>query len=265
MMIELFGTPASGKTTFARALTVRLRELGCTVEQKLSVRPIERDPVADPGKGDGRGFRNILIRRASRPFSEILTIARHPFVNARDVITAVTLLRLLPPSNIVSSIKISQYTSRLSHSWYQLACPTKIALFDQAFVQAICSLAMLAGIDDACVIAKALDYAPKSDVLIRLDAPLALVESRLNERRRRQSAVELMFEPDLKTSLSSISIIECLHAVLLTRGRLVLRASSLNEESLNKSVNWIAETVAAMFKAEHAEHKGTPSCARMDS
>lgn len=257
-MIELFGTPASGKTTFARALTVRLRELGCTVEQKLSMRPIERDSVASSGNGDDKGFRNILIRRASRPFSEIMTIARHPFVNARDIITTVNLLRLLPPSNIVSSIKISQYTSRLSHSWHQLACPTKITLFDQAFVQAICSLAMLAGIDDAGLIAKALDYAPKSDVLIRLDAPLALVESRLNERRRRQSAIELIFEPDLKTSLSSISVIECLHAMLLSRGRLVLSASSIDDDSLNKSVNWIAEKVAAMFKAEHEE---TPPCA----
>ena len=250
MMIELFGTPASGKTTFARALTARLRELGYMVEQRLSARPTERDSASNPFEGDDERHKNILFRRASRPLAEILTIARHPFVNARDIMMAVNLLRVLPPSNIISSIKISQYTSRLSHSWYQLACPTKIALFDQAFVQVMCSLALLAHVDDARLIAKALDFAPKSDVLIRLDAPLALVEARLKERRRLQSAVELMFEPDLKTSLSSISMIERLHTLLLSRGRLVLRASSVDDCSLNKSVNQIAEQIAAMFEAE---------------
>lgn len=250
MMIELFGTPASGKTTFARALTARLRELGYIVEQRLSARPTERDSVSNPFEGDDERHKNILLRRASRPLAEILTIARHPFVNARDIMMAVNLLRVLPPSNIISSIKISQYTSRLSHSWYQLACPTKIALFDQAFVQVMCSLALLAHVDDARLIAKALDFAPKSDVLIRLDAPLALVEARLKERRRLQSAVELMFEPDLKTSLSSISMIERLHTLLLSRGRLVLRASSVDDCSLNKGVNQIAEQVAAIFEVE---------------
>ena len=257
MMIELFGTPASGKTTFARALTTRLREHGYPVQQKLSARPTERDSVPSPFKGVDERYKNILIRRASRPLTEILTIARHPFVNAPDIMMAVNLLRALPPSNIISSIKISQYTSRLSHAWYQLGCPTKIALFDQAFVQVICSLALLAHVDDARLVARALDYAPKSDVLIRLDAPLELVEARLKERRRLQSAIELIFEPDLKTSLSSISMIECLHAMLLSRGRFVLRASSVDEPSLNKSVNQIAKQIAAMFEAEQQE--GAPS------
>lgn len=248
MMVELFGPPGSGKTTFARALTVQLQEWGFAVEQKLSARPSERD--ARPFNGADRRCKHILIRRASRPLAEILRIACHPLGNARDVRMAVNLMRVLPPSNVISWMKFSQYTSRLSHSWCQLACPTKIALFDQAFVQAICSLALRAGIDDATLIAKALDLVPRSDVVIRIDTPLALVEARLNERRRWQSAIELMFEPDLKTSLSSISIVERLHTILLSRGKVVLNASSVDQDSLKTSVNLVAERVALMFEAE---------------
>ena len=41
MIIELFGPPGSGKTTFARSLAARLRERGHTVDLILSHRPAE--------------------------------------------------------------------------------------------------------------------------------------------------------------------------------------------------------------------------------
>jgi adenylate kinase family enzyme len=44
MIIELFGPPGAGKTTFARALAARLRERGHTVDLILSQRPAERSP-----------------------------------------------------------------------------------------------------------------------------------------------------------------------------------------------------------------------------
>ena len=248
MMVELFGPPGSGKTTFARALTAQLQEWGFAVEQKLSARPMERD--ARPSNGADVRCKHILIRRASRPLAEVSRMALHPLRNARDIMMAVNLMRVLPPSNVISRIKFSQYTSRLAHSWYRLACPTKIALFDQAFVQAICSLAQRAGINDASLIAKALDLVPRSDVVIRLNTPLTLVEARLNERRRRQTAIELLFESDLKTSLSSVSIIEHLHTILLSRGDVVLNASSVDQDSLKTSVHRVAERIALIFEAE---------------
>jgi hypothetical protein len=111
-------------------------------------------------------------------------------------------------------------------------------------VQAVCSLALLAGVANDTSIANALDYAPKSDLLIRLDAPLELLRTRLDDRRRLQGKIEQLLEPGLKKSLASIQMIDRLHNLLLRRGRTVLHASSLDQESLGESVNLIEEEVA---------------------
>jgi RecA/RadA recombinase len=243
MIIELFGPPGAGKTTFARALTARLRERGHLAELKLSSRPTERQPVLDLcGAAAGR-YQNVVINRLSRPLGEMLMIARHPFANSRDVKTAVRLIRLLPPTSIFASIKNGQYISRLSHAWYEKSDAAHIVLFDQGFVQAVCSLALLTGAANDMAIANALDYAPISDLLIRLGAPLELLRTRLHDRRRLQSTIEHLFEPDLKTSLASISMIDRLHDLLLQRGRSVLSASSLDQRSLGESVNMIEKEV----------------------
>src|SRR6266436_10405290 len=174
MIIELFGPPGAGKTTFARALTARLRERGHLTELKLSSRPTERQPVLDLcGAAAGR-YQNVVIHRLSRPLGEMLMIARHPFANSRDVKTAVHLVRLLPPTNIFATIKNSQYILRLSHSWYEMSRAAPIVLFDQAFVQAVCSLALRAGLANDTPLADALDYVPKSVLVSRLEGPFEL-------------------------------------------------------------------------------------------
>jgi RecA/RadA recombinase len=251
MVIELFGPPGSGKTTFARALTAHLRERGHVAELRLSYRPAERLPLPDPSSGIASFQRNAVIRRLMRPVIEMLTIARHPFANSRDVRTAVNLIRALPPRNIISAFKESQYILRLSHSWHQASSAANIELFDQAFVQVVCSLAVLAGGADDTLIAHALECAPKSDLLVRLEAPSEILTARLSDRRRLQSTVEQLFEPDLKTSLASVPIIDSLHKLLLKQGRSVLCASSLDQRSLREGVERIEQQFMANLRTEH--------------
>jgi hypothetical protein len=104
-------------------------------------------------------------------------------------------------------------------------------------------------------IADALDYVPKSDLLIRLEAPLELLKARLHDRWRLQGTVEQLFESDLKTSLASIPMIDRLHNLLLQRGRSVLSASSLDQRSLGESLNMIEKEVIGRFKTNH---RGAP-------
>lgn len=241
MIIELFGAPGAGKTTFARALTARLRARGHFAQLRLSYRPTEDELDLDRDRA-------VLVRRLSRPVVEMLTIARHPISNSENVKTALHLVRLLPPTNFFRSIKTGQYLSRLSHSWYEASRVAHVTLFDQAFVQAVCSLALLSGVANETLIADALGYAPKSDLLIRLDAPLELLAARLNDRRHLQSEFEQRFEPDLKRSLASVPMIDRLHDLLLRSGRSVLRASSLDPHSLNESVNTIEEEVTSILQ-----------------
>jgi RecA/RadA recombinase len=244
MIIELFGPPGAGKTTLSRALIARLRERGHSAELRLSYRPSERLPALDPCRPAAKRYRNAVVDRLRRPFVETLSIARHPLANSRDVMTAVHLVRLLPPTNILASIKEGQYLLRLSHSWYDESRLARVVLFDQAFVQAVCSLALLASVADDALIASALEYAPKSDLLIRMVAPLELLRARLHDRRSRQSSIEKLFESDLKTSLASISMIDRLHGLLLQRGQNVLSVSSIDQRSLDESVSLIEREIS---------------------
>ena len=230
MIVELFGPPGVGKTTFAAALTQAMREHGWPTEPIVSYRPAEQET------GQGGRQKVAAVRRVIRPVMEALAVARSPGHDAYDVATPAGLVGLLPPRNFTWSIRLHQYLMRLFRSWEAAVAAGHAVLFDQAFVQAVASLTLLCRAPDWTLVERALDAVPKPDALILLTAPRNVLEARLTDRHRRQGHMERLLELDLATNLRTIGIIERLHGLLRERGRTVICVDSTAPDTLRNGV-----------------------------
>ena len=244
MIIELFGPPGVGKTTFASALAGRLRERGREVKLVLSYRPSE-DSLASPETSAGLHMPAVL-RRLVRPMVETLAVMGDSG-DPRGVCTAAEVIRLLRPRNVVRSLRLRQYLLRLSRNWRRAELPSDIVLFDQAFVQAVYTLALVTRSANPERIGLALDAVPVPGLLIRLDAPPEVLAARLAERRRHQGRIEQLL--DAWTDLGSLWIFDQLHGMLQARGRLVTCLDATDQRSLAEGVD---EVEGIVLKAEGA-------------
>ena len=96
MIVEFFGPPGAGKTTFAQALAARLREGGQKVDVHLSARPGE-DRAISAFNGEASTRQNLIdpLRRLGRPLAQLIAL-RIARAQANDSSTDI-LVANLPP------------------------------------------------------------------------------------------------------------------------------------------------------------------------
>ena len=250
MIVEFFGPSGVGKTTLACRLATQLRERGCDVSLALSYRPSEQPrSMADTALARQR---MSALRRVARPIVESFRMANHLPADSREAHAAASVETLSAPHTILS-VKLHQYMLRLARRWRDAVSACEIVLFDQAFVQAVCTFASLAPVADIERIGAVLDALPQPDLLVRLEAPLTIVESRLAERRRRQSVVERLFELDLETNLRAIEIADRVYDFLQKRDWPMVGVESVDERSLHEAAGTLAESLERMRHATIAQ------------
>jgi thymidylate kinase len=232
MIIELFGPAAVGKTTLAQALAAALRARGVAVRVVASARPSE-------AKRPGAALMAPLAR-AAKLFGALGTMM--PGSAEQEIRD---LMRTLPPAGWLRTLRLRRYGTHLVRSWRAARASDKVVIFDQGFATLLCSLAMLGGPVDRRALTRALSLIPEPDLLVRLTAPGPMIEARLRDRLRRQSAPERLFENDVATSLRQTELSAALDALLSESGRRAMRLSCPDRAALAIAVEAIVAEITS--------------------
>lgn len=247
MIIELAGPPCVGKTTFARALAGKLQSRGLTTNVVLSFRP--RDMVTADAAGRKPIQATAAIYRVLRPIWET---ARATANTSREEWRMARMpASVLPPRTLFSSIRMQQYMLRLARSWRLASSSPGIAIFDQAFVQAVYSLALAARAFDSVQISRALDCLPHPDLLVRLTASKDILASRLAERQEGHGVLERLMETDPATNLASVGIFNRLDDALADKGFRITHIDTSDNGTMAASMDPLEHAVVScMQRAE---------------
>lgn len=242
MIIELFGPPGSGKTTFAHALARQLQTGGYRVEVALSYQPSDRVGIVD------FGIFLFISKIASAIFSTSKILLSS--VGTTDLSLSLSMVKLIPPKNYLWRARIWQYIFQLSRYWGQVAGSPHIIIFDQGYVQSIGSLATFNGCVDKTALVKALSLAPKADLTIRVVVPYGTVERRLRQRMESEAPGERIFEADIDTNMRSFAVFGAIDEILIDSGRKVVSIEVPDGYSTLEGIRQVKQEIISAIHPE---------------
>jgi RecA/RadA recombinase len=241
MIIELFGPPGCGKTTFAHTLAERLRRSGHEVALLVSSRPGE--------EGDPRGARNASSRMAAaarliRPVGRLLSDVGQTALHGTEFTTTRQLLQAMPPRGALWSIRLYRYALHLNCAWRWARQALHPVVVDQGFAQLLGSMVLLSGITDRLRIANVLQTLPVPDLLIHLKAPDNILRGRLAGRMAAQGWLQRRLELSTEDNLRFAAVLDDLCPLLRQAGWEVISFCSTDTTAPCRTAALVEERLA---------------------
>ncbi|MDW4549737.1 AAA family ATPase [Defluviimonas sp. D31] len=237
LIVELVGPSGSGKTTLAQAIVSALGP----ARLAASSRPAEA----------GATGRFRLPPAAARA-AKIARVFPRIGDGTQEEDRAARLLALLPPTGPLWRLRYRRYLTELSKRLARERTAGGIAVFDQGFVTAVGTLASFSRTIDRETLARALEIAPKPDLVIRIETPRETVAARLHDRLGAQSAAERMFELGIPTTLRQIDVFEALDPLLDHCGIPVMRVACPDRASLGPATEAVRARIAGFGREVEA-------------
>lgn len=239
-IVELFGPAACGKTTLGRALERALKTKEVPVRLIASSRPRE----SGPRQARAAVAVTAPLSRASKLFAALGALG--PGAPVEPLVRQ--LIETLPPKGWIGPLRVRRYLRNLCRSWDAALASQDVAIFDQGFMNSLCSLALFSGLGDRNSLALGLSLLPVPDLLIRVDTPREVLKARLEKRLRHLGAIERQFERDIETALRQVELSSCLDDLLTERGRHSLQVSWSDRDGLERAVGAIADEIISRKK-----------------